>query len=89
MNRNFGRAAIWCMVASVFLVGIDAFRAVSLGAQPAYAAGARTGAVVGFSAKWLRGDVEATTSKVSRAQRHFGTKSQFRDLGRYGSKIDW
>jgi len=38
IDRNFGRAAIWCLIAADFLlVWIDAFRILEWGAQPMYA----------------------------------------------------
>jgi AGZA family xanthine/uracil permease-like MFS transporter len=69
INRNFGRAAIWCIVASVFSwLGLMHSALFRWGAQPAYAAGWLAAAVVAFTAKWWRGDVGAATeSKVSRA----------------------
>jgi AGZA family xanthine/uracil permease-like MFS transporter len=69
INRNFGRAAIWCIVASVFSwLGLMHSALFRWGAQPAYAAGWLAAAVVAFTAKWWRGDVEAAAgSHVSRA----------------------
>ena len=71
INRNFERAALWCMVASVFSwLGLMHSALFRWGAQPTYAAGWLAAAAVAFSAKWWRGDLAiATESKISRAQR--------------------
>jgi len=59
IDRNFGRAALWCVVASLFswfgLMHSPIFR---WGAQPAYAAGWLAAAAIVYSARWWRGDVE-------------------------------
>jgi len=58
INRNFGRAATWCMVASCFswlgLVHSPIFR---WGAQPRYALGWLAAAAIAYSARWWRGDM--------------------------------
>ena len=68
IDRNFGRAALWCGVASLFswfgLMHSPIFR---WGAQPAYSAGWLAAAVILYSARWWRGDV-AVVSKVKVSQ---------------------
>jgi AGZA family xanthine/uracil permease-like MFS transporter len=62
VNRNFGRAAIWCIVASSFSwLGLMHSPIFRWGARPTYAAGWLAAAVIAFSARWWRGDVVAAT----------------------------
>jgi adenine/guanine/hypoxanthine permease len=61
IDRNFGRAALWCLIASVFSwFGLMHSPVLHWGAQPMYAAGWLTAAVIVFSAKWWRGDIAST-----------------------------
>jgi AGZA family xanthine/uracil permease-like MFS transporter len=61
IDRNFGRAAIWCLIAAVFSwFGLMHSAVVSWGAQPMYAAGWLAGAAIVYSARWWRGDLPAT-----------------------------
>jgi adenine/guanine/hypoxanthine permease len=59
IDRNFSRAAVWCVVAAVFswfgLMHSSIFR---WGAQPMYAYGWLAAAAIVFSARWWRGDVQ-------------------------------
>jgi AGZA family xanthine/uracil permease-like MFS transporter len=58
IDRNFGRASIWCLVAAIFSwVGLMHSAVVRWGAQPMYAAGWLAGAAIVFSARWWRGDL--------------------------------
>jgi AGZA family xanthine/uracil permease-like MFS transporter len=57
IDRNFGRAAIWCLVASAFSwVGLMHAAILQWGAEPAYAYGWLAAAAVVYSARWWRGD---------------------------------
>jgi AGZA family xanthine/uracil permease-like MFS transporter len=58
IDRNFGRAAIWCLIASVFSwFGLMHSPILHWGAQPMYAAGWLAAAFIVFSARWWRGDL--------------------------------
>lgn len=58
IDRNFGRAAIWCMVAAAFSwVGMMHSAIFRWGAQPMYAAGWLCAAAIVYSARWWGGDV--------------------------------
>jgi adenine/guanine/hypoxanthine permease len=58
IDRNFGRAAIWCLIAAVFSwFGLMHSAILHWGAQPMYAAGWLAAAVIVFSARWWRGDL--------------------------------
>jgi AGZA family xanthine/uracil permease-like MFS transporter len=60
IDRNFGRAAIWCLVASAFSwVGLMHSPTFRWGAQPAYAQAWLASAAVVYSARWWRGDVRS------------------------------
>jgi adenine/guanine/hypoxanthine permease len=60
IDRNFGRAAIWCVVAAAFswfgMMHSSIFR---WAAQPSYACGWLAAAAIVFSARWWRGDAKA------------------------------
>lgn len=57
LDRRFGRAAIWCLVAGVFSwLGLMHSASVRWGAQPEYAAGWFAAAAVVFSARWWSGE---------------------------------
>jgi adenine/guanine/hypoxanthine permease len=57
IDRNFGRAALWCLLASIFSwCGLMHSSLIRWGAQPAYAAGWLAAAAILYSAKWWRGD---------------------------------
>ncbi len=58
IDRNFGRAALWCLIASVFSwFGLMHSPILHWGAQPMYAAGWLAAAFLVFSARWWRGDL--------------------------------
>jgi len=58
IDRNFGRAAIWCLIAAVFSwFGLMHSATLRWGAQPMYAAGWLAAAFIVFTARWWRGDV--------------------------------
>src|ERR1700689_4755535 len=58
IDRRFGRAATWCLVAAVFSwFGLMHSSLMSWGAQPDYAAGWLAAAAIVYSARWWRGDV--------------------------------
>src|SRR5258708_5715801 len=62
IDRNFGRAAIWCLIASIFSwFGLMHSPILHWGAQPMYAGGWLVAAFIVFSARWWRGDL-ATAS---------------------------
>jgi AGZA family xanthine/uracil permease-like MFS transporter len=58
IDRNFGRAAIWCLVAAAFSwLGMMHSSIFRWGAQPMYAAGWLAAAAIVYSARWWRGDM--------------------------------
>jgi AGZA family xanthine/uracil permease-like MFS transporter len=58
IDRNFGRAAIWCLIASVFSwFGLMHSPILQWRAQPMYAAGWLAAGFIVFTARWWRGDV--------------------------------
>src|SRR6202521_2342881 len=60
IDRNFGRAAIWCLIAAVFSwFGLMHSAILHWGAQPMYAGGWLAAAVIVYSARWWRGDLAA------------------------------
>lgn len=53
IDRRFGRAALWCVIAAAFSwVGLMHSAAVQWGAQPEYAAGWLAAAAITYSARW-------------------------------------
>jgi len=57
IDRRFGRAAAWCIVASLFSwFGLMHSALLRWGAQPDYALGWLAAAVIVYSARWWRGD---------------------------------
>jgi adenine/guanine/hypoxanthine permease len=53
IDRNFGRAAIWCLIASAFSwIGLMHSAILRWRAQPMYAAGWLVAAAIVFSARW-------------------------------------
>ena len=57
IDRRFGRAATWCIVASLFSwFGLMHSALLRWGAQPDYASGWLAAAVIVYSARWWRGD---------------------------------
>jgi AGZA family xanthine/uracil permease-like MFS transporter len=62
IDRNFGRASLWCLAASAFSwVGLMHSPIFRWGAQPAYAEGWIAAAVIVYSARWWRGDLPKAT----------------------------
>ena len=58
IDRNFGRAAIWCLIAAIFSwFGLMHSPILHWGAQPMYAGGWLAAAFIVFSARWWRGDL--------------------------------
>ena len=58
IDRNFGRAAVWCLIASIFSwLGLMHSATLHWGAQPMYAAGWLAAAFLVFTARWWRGDL--------------------------------
>jgi len=58
IDRNFGRAAIWCLIAAIFSwFGLMHSAILKWSAQPMYAAGWLAAAAIVFSARWWRGDL--------------------------------
>ncbi len=58
IDRRFGRAAIWCLIAAVFSwFGLMHSALLRWGAQPEYAVGWLAAAAIVYSARWWRGDV--------------------------------
>jgi AGZA family xanthine/uracil permease-like MFS transporter len=59
IDRNFGRAAIWCLIAAAFSwLGMMHSAIFRWAAQPMYAAGWLAAAAIVYSARWWRGDRE-------------------------------
>jgi AGZA family xanthine/uracil permease-like MFS transporter len=59
IDRNFGNAAIWCLIAAAFSwLGMMHSAIVRWGAQPMYAAGWLAAAAIVYSARWWRGDLD-------------------------------
>ena len=57
IDRRFGRAATWCLVAAVFSwFGLMHSSLMSWGAQPDYALGWLAAGAIVYSARWWRGD---------------------------------
>jgi AGZA family xanthine/uracil permease-like MFS transporter len=57
IDRRFGHAAVWCIVAGVFSwFGLMHSALMRWGAQPDYALGWLAAAIVVYSARWWRGD---------------------------------
>src|SRR5258708_2913574 len=66
IDRHFGRAAAWCLVAAAFSwLGLMHSPIFPWGAQPTYAAGWLAAGAIVFSARWWRGDLP-----VSQDHRH-------------------
>ncbi len=62
IDRNFGRASIWCLVAAAFSwLGLMHSPIFRWGAQPMYAIGWLAAAAIVFSARWWRGDLRASS----------------------------
>lgn len=59
INRNFGRASIWCLIAAAFSwFGLMHSAIMRWGAQPQYAYGWFVAAAIVYSARWWRGDLD-------------------------------
>src|SRR5579872_4833921 len=57
IDRRFGRAAVWCLLAAVFSwFGLMHSALMRWAAQPMYAAGWLAAAAIVYSARWWRGD---------------------------------
>jgi AGZA family xanthine/uracil permease-like MFS transporter len=66
IDRNFGRAALWCVLAAVFSwFGLMHSALIRWGAQPAYAAGWLAAGAILYSARWWRGDTTAGKQNTS------------------------
>ncbi len=60
IDRRFGHAAVWCLLAAVFSwFGFMHSAAAGWGAQPTYAAGWATAAGIVYSARWWSGELSA------------------------------
>jgi AGZA family xanthine/uracil permease-like MFS transporter len=58
IDRRFGRAAVWCLVAAVFSwFGLMHSALIRWAAQPAYAVGWLAAAAIVYSARWWSGDI--------------------------------
>jgi len=57
IDRRFGRAAVWCLIAAVFSwFGLMHSALIRWAAQPEYAAGWLSAGIIVYSARWWRGD---------------------------------
>ncbi|MCU1338187.1 MAG: hypothetical protein JWO19_3768 [Bryobacterales bacterium] len=57
IDRRFGRAAVWCLIAAVFSwFGLMHSALIRWAAQPEYTAGWLAAAIIVYSARWWRGD---------------------------------
>jgi adenine/guanine/hypoxanthine permease len=69
IDRNFGRAAIWCLLASAFSwVGLMHSAILQWRAEPSYAYGWLAAAAIVYSARWWRGDVARTPDTHAQMQ---------------------
>jgi len=60
IDRRFGRAAVWCLIAAVFSwFGLMHSPLLRWAAQPDYALGWLAAALIVYSARWWRGDAAA------------------------------
>jgi len=60
IDRRFGRAAIWCLVAAAFSwLGLMHSALIRWGSQPEYAAGWLAAAAIVYSARWWSGEKTA------------------------------
>jgi len=60
IDRRFGRAALWCVIAAAFSwFGLMHSATIHWAAQPQYAEGWLAAAAIVFSAQWWRGDSAA------------------------------
>lgn len=60
IDRRFGRAALWCVLAAAFAwLGLMHSATVKWGAQPEYAAGWMAAALIVYSARWWNGEGRA------------------------------
>lgn len=60
IDRNFSRAAGWCILAAVFSwFGLMHSAIVRWGAEPMYAGGWLAAALIVYTARWWRGDLQA------------------------------
>jgi adenine/guanine/hypoxanthine permease len=63
IDRRFGRAALWCLIAAVFSwFGLMHSALLRWGAQPQYALGWLFAAAIVYSARWWRGDIRNFTA---------------------------
>jgi len=63
IDRNFARAAIWCLLAAAFSwAGLMHSTTLRWGAQPSYALGWLLAAVIVYSTRWWRGDATLVSS---------------------------
>jgi AGZA family xanthine/uracil permease-like MFS transporter len=59
IDRRFGRAAVWCLIAAVFSwFGLMHSALIRWAAQPEYAAGWLAAAIIVYTARWWRGDAK-------------------------------
>ena len=74
IDRNFGRATIWCLFAAAFSwVGLLHSTVLRWGAQPSYALGWLLAGAIVYSARWWRGDTplpSATTPAQNESARN-------------------
>src|SRR3974390_2333234 len=64
IDRNFGRASLWCLAAAAFSwLGLMHSAIFHWGGPPTYAAGWIAAAAVVYSARWWRGDVQPETEQ--------------------------
>jgi AGZA family xanthine/uracil permease-like MFS transporter len=66
IDRNFARAAGWCLLAAAFSwFGLMHSAVVCWGAQPMYAAGWLVAAVIFVTARWWRGEATSPPGKAA------------------------
>ena len=66
IDRNFARAAGWCLLAAAFSwFGLMHSAVVRWGAQPMYAMGWLVAAVIFVTARWWRGEATSSTGKAA------------------------
>jgi adenine/guanine/hypoxanthine permease len=70
IDRNFGRAAIWCLIASAFSwIGLMHSAILRWRAEPMYAAGWLVAAAIVYSARWWNGRPRAKEPEAQDEQR--------------------
>ena len=66
IDRHFGRAALWCLIAAAFSwVGLMHSAILRWGAQPSYAVGWLSAAAIVYSCRWWRADAAPSSAHAA------------------------